>query len=194
MPALSQSSICEQCRCCEAYELTGAAPDDPQWRLCLWCADGVPCPNAQTKKKHALAQKAAAAVALPHHDHGVVHFASASKVSRTYLTSEVQRTRSIPTISANGDAMPKNNIEDLRNHLFETLRSLKGEVKPIEIERAKAIVAVAGKIIDTGKLEVALMKKVDQEPRTEFFGRSELSALNPPPEANKPRLTNGKAS
>lgn len=88
--------------------------------------------------------------------------------------------------------MPKNNIEELRSDLFDTLRSLKGKVETIEIERAKAIVAVAGKIIDTGKLEVLVMKKVGQEPQSAFFGPS--LALNPPPETpERPRLTNGKA-
>lgn len=196
-PALSQSSICEQCRCCEAYEITGAAPDDPQWRLCLWCADGVPCPNAQRKKKQALAQKAAAAVALPHHDHGVVHFASASKVSRAYQprrTREVPHAIAIPVTHLNGDDMPKNNIEELRNDLFDTLRSLKGPVQPIDLQRAKAVCEVAAKIIDTGKLEVSAMRKVDQEPRTEFFGQSTPALPATAGDQNlHPRKLNGHA-
>jgi hypothetical protein len=185
---------CEKCGCCEAYVYKPGTPDELQWTMCLWCADNVACPNLVKKRKQAAAQKAAAAVEPPHHDHGVMHFAGPSKVSRAYrVPAHTERARSIPTTSENGDVMPKNNIEDLRNDLFETLRSLKGEVKPIEIERAKAIVAVAGRIIDTGKLEVAVMRKVDQEPRTEFFGKSASPALNPPPGTpERPQLTNGK--
>jgi hypothetical protein len=184
---------CEKCGCCEVHVYKPGTADELIWSMCLWCADGVPCPNAKRKKQQAAAQKAAAAVEPAHHDHGVMHFAGASKVSRAYRTPQVERARSIPT-TVNGDAMPKNNIEDLRNDLFETLRSLKGEVRPIEIERAKAVCAVAGKIIDTGKLEVAVMQKANQKsPLTSGFftvPAPELTAA----EAPKPqRLTNGKA-
>jgi hypothetical protein len=182
---------CEKCGCCEAHVYKPGTADELAWSMCLWCADGVPCPNLVKKRKHAAAQKSAAAVAPPYHDHGVMHFASASKVSRTYLTSDVQRARSIPTTS-NGDDMPKNNIEELRNDLFDTLRSLKGEVKPIEIERAKAVCAVAGKIIDTGKLEIAVMQKAEQPIKTGFFTENiPAPALESKPE--KKRLTNGGA-
>jgi hypothetical protein len=47
----------------------------------------------------------------------------------------------------------KNHIEDLRNHLFETLESLRDEEKPMDIERAKAIVGVAQVIVDSAKAE-----------------------------------------
>lgn len=50
--------------------------------------------------------------------------------------------------------MPKNKIEDLRNHLFATLESLRDEEKPMEIERAKAIADVARVIVDSAKVEV----------------------------------------
>jgi hypothetical protein len=183
---------CGKCGCCEAYVCDAGTSHEEQWDMCLWCADGVPCPNAVEKTRRTTAAKMAAAIDPPRHDEGVMHFASASKVSRTYLTSEVQRARSIPTPTSNGEDMPKNNIEELRSDLFDTLRSLKGEVKPIDIQRASAVVAVAGKIIDTGKLEIALMKKLEQPLRTGFFtGNIPAPALAPPPE--KKRLTNGKA-
>ena len=47
----------------------------------------------------------------------------------------------------------KNKIEDLRNHLFATLEDLRDEEKPLDIERAKAIVEVAQVIVDTAKAE-----------------------------------------
>jgi hypothetical protein len=181
---------CEKCGCCEVHVYKPGTPDELAWSMCLWCADGVPCPNSKRKKQQAAAQKAAAAVTPPSHGEGVIHFAGVSKVSRAYRTPEVQRARSIPTTS-NGDAMPKNNIEELRDVLFETLRSLKGEVKPIEIQRASAMVAVAGKIIDTGKLEVAVMKKVGHSMHTGFFAENAAPALEPKTEEKQ--LTNGKA-
>jgi hypothetical protein len=110
---------CEKCGCCEVHVYKPGTPDELAWSMCLWCADGVPCPNAKKKKHQAAAQKAAAAVEPPHHDHGVMHFAGPSKVSRAYRTPQAERARSIPT-TVNGDEMPKNNIEELRNDLFET--------------------------------------------------------------------------
>lgn len=52
----------------------------------------------------------------------------------------------------------KNKIEDLRNHLFETLEQLKDPDKPMEIERAKAIAGVAKEIIASAKVEVDFLK------------------------------------
>lgn len=53
--------------------------------------------------------------------------------------------------------MPKNKIEDLRNHLFATLESLRDEAEPMDIERAKAIADVARVIVDSAKVEVAFI-------------------------------------
>jgi hypothetical protein len=186
---------CDKCGCCEVYTYKPGTADELPWSMCLWCADGVPCPNQVKKKKQAAAQRAAAAVEPPHHDEGVMHFAGPSKVSRAYrVPADNERTRAITdSDSTNGDAMSKNNIEELRNDLFATLRALKGEVKPIEIERAKAVCAVAGRIIETGKLEVAVMQKANQKaPLTGFFDTPsrELAAHSEP---SKPQLTNGKA-
>lgn len=51
----------------------------------------------------------------------------------------------------------KNKIEDLRNHLFDTIEALKDAEDPKmigqEIDRAKAIVGVAQVIVDTAKAE-----------------------------------------
>ena len=52
----------------------------------------------------------------------------------------------------------KNKIEDLRNHLFETLEALKDPDKPMEIDRGKAIANVANSIILSAKLEVDYLK------------------------------------
>lgn len=52
----------------------------------------------------------------------------------------------------------KNKIEDLRNHLFETLEALKDKDHPMEIERAKAIVGVAQVLVNSAKAEVEFIK------------------------------------
>jgi len=48
----------------------------------------------------------------------------------------------------------KNKIEDLRNHLFETLEALKDPDKPMDLERAKAVAGIAKEIIQSAKVEV----------------------------------------
>lgn len=45
-------------------------------------------------------------------------------------------------------------IEELREQLFATLRDLRDPVKPMEIDRAKAISEVAQTIINSAKVEV----------------------------------------
>lgn len=52
----------------------------------------------------------------------------------------------------------KNHIEDLRNHLFETLEALRDEEKPMDIERAKTIAGVAQVIVDSAKAENAFIQ------------------------------------
>ncbi|HEM7881364.1 hypothetical protein [Burkholderia contaminans] len=51
-----------------------------------------------------------------------------------------------------------NNIEALREHLFNTLQGLTDNEKPMEIERAKAIAEVAQVIINSAKVEVEHLK------------------------------------
>ena len=57
-----------------------------------------------------------------------------------------------PTESGN------NTITDLRAHLFDTLEALKDPTKPMDIDRAKAVAEVAGKIIDSARVEVEFAK------------------------------------
>lgn len=68
--------------------------------------------------------------------------------------------------------MPKNKVEDLRNHLFETLESLK-DCEPDKlgetIARAEAVVKVSGAIIDTARVEVAHAKVLNEMMGSEFL-------------------------
>lgn len=54
--------------------------------------------------------------------------------------------------------MPKNKIQDLRDHLFETIEMLKeGD---IDIERAEAITKVAQVIVNSAKVEVDYLNTI----------------------------------
>lgn len=45
------------------------------------------------------------------------------------------------------------NVNDLREHLFETLKALRDEKNPMDLERAKTISTVAQTIINSAKVE-----------------------------------------
>lgn len=52
----------------------------------------------------------------------------------------------------------KNKIDDLRNHLFETLESLKDKDEPMDLDRARAVADVARVIVESAKVEVEMVK------------------------------------
>ena len=67
--------------------------------------------------------------------------------------------------------MPKNQINHLRDHLFETLEALKDPDNPMELERAKAICEISQCIVNSAKVEVDLVRAVrGVAPGTNFFG------------------------
>lgn len=51
-----------------------------------------------------------------------------------------------------------NKIEDLREHLFDTLKMLKDDDPKMNIDKAKAISDIASKIIDSAKVEVSFIE------------------------------------
>lgn len=59
-------------------------------------------------------------------------------------------------------------IDDLRNHLFETIAALRDKDKPLDIDRAKAIAEVGKVIVESAKVEVAFAAATGQ-PRTSAF-------------------------
>lgn len=63
----------------------------------------------------------------------------------------------------------KNKIDDLRNHLFETLEALKDEDKPMDLDRARAVADVARVIIDSAKVEVHFLKVTGGIKSTDFL-------------------------
>ena len=69
----------------------------------------------------------------------------------------------------------KNKITDLRNHLFETIESLKDPDHPMEVQRAKAIYETAQTIIETGKLELQFIDLVGKGENSQFFDQPQLA-------------------
>lgn len=85
----------------------------------------------------------------------------------------------------------KNKIDDLRNHLFETLEELKDKEKPMELDRARAIADVAKVLVASAKVEVDFLKVTGALRSTDFlpaedvgtsgklFGRNAEGAAEP---------------
>lgn len=49
-------------------------------------------------------------------------------------------------------------IDDLRAELFATLKQLRDKDDPLDVARARAVVDVASVIVDTAKVEVAMLE------------------------------------
>lgn len=72
--------------------------------------------------------------------------------------------------------MARNKINDLRDHLFETLEALKDPDKPMDLDRARAICEVSQTIINSAKVEVDLVKAVSgNAPAGGFFNLQDES-------------------
>jgi len=73
----------------------------------------------------------------------------------------------------------KNQMVDLRNHLFATLEGLMDKEDPMELERAKAVTDVAQTLINSAKVEVDLVKVIGPEADSGFItsDKPQLPAL-----------------
>lgn len=79
----------------------------------------------------------------------------------------------------------KNKIEDLRNHLFETLEKLKDEESPMDLARARAVSDVAQTIINSAKVEVEFLKATGSRLGSGFIPEDPQPTL---PNGDRPRL------
>ena len=79
----------------------------------------------------------------------------------------------------------KNKLDDLRNHLFETLEALKDKDEPMELARARAIADVSRVIVESAKVEVNFLSVTGALRCTDFLPAEEET---PRP---KPKLTAG---
>lgn len=75
----------------------------------------------------------------------------------------------------------RHSIDDLRDHLFDTLRALRDPKAPMEIDRAKAIAEVGRAVIDSAKVEVDYLRVVGASGGTGF-----IPATDPPRALGKP--------
>jgi hypothetical protein len=63
----------------------------------------------------------------------------------------------------------KNKIEDLRDHLFETLEALRDPERPMALDRARAICDVSQTIINSAKVEVDFINAVGKASGSGFI-------------------------
>lgn len=73
----------------------------------------------------------------------------------------------------------KNKIDDLRNHLFETLEALKDEDKPMDLDRARAVADVARVLIESAKVEVDFLKVTGALRSTDFLPTDVVEIVRP---------------
>ena len=80
-------------------------------------------------------------------------------------------------------------ITQLRDHLMQTLASLRDRENPMEPDRARALAQVAGVLVDTARVEVEYIKATGAD-RSDFLeaapGTTQLPAPNDSPTANNP--------
>lgn len=73
-----------------------------------------------------------------------------------------------------------NDINELRTHMFETLRGLRDKDNPLDIDRAKAVSDIAKTIIDSVRVEVDFLRATGENRGTGFIVLLDASADNPP--------------
>lgn len=71
--------------------------------------------------------------------------------------------------------MPQININDVREHLMQTLQSLRDKDRPMDIDRARAVAQVASVLVDTAKVEIDYLRATGQE-RSTFLSDESVSA------------------
>jgi len=76
--------------------------------------------------------------------------------------------------------MPRNKIEDLRNHLFETLEALKDTDNPMPIDRARAVADVARVIVESAKVEVDFLRVTGGTKSTDFLPDGDSETVTRP--------------
>jgi hypothetical protein len=62
-----------------------------------------------------------------------------------------------------------NDINELRAHLFDTIRGLKSKEAPLDVARAQAIANVAKVMVESAKVEVQFLKVTGALKSTNFL-------------------------
>lgn len=77
-------------------------------------------------------------------------------------------------------------INELREHLMNTLEDLRNRSNPMEPDRARAIATVAGVLVDTARVEVDYIKATGAD-RSDFLeGQTSTPQLGGEPTAHNP--------
>jgi len=63
----------------------------------------------------------------------------------------------------------KPTIEDLRTHLFATLRDLRSKENPLDIDVAKAVADIGRVIVDSAKVEIEFLRTTGALKSTNFL-------------------------
>jgi len=71
-------------------------------------------------------------------------------------------------------------IDDLRDHLFETLAELRNKETPMDLDRARAIAEVGKVIVESAKVEVDFLKVTGAAQGTGFIPEAEPKAKTLP--------------
>lgn len=80
-------------------------------------------------------------------------------------------------------------INELREHLMETLAGLRDRYNPMEPDRARAVAQVASVLVDTAKVEVEFLKATHGD-RSDFLGKQEEDLPALPNNSNTPTAHN----
>ena len=78
-----------------------------------------------------------------------------------------------------------NDINKLRDHLFDTLDALKSEESPMDIKRAEAIAGVAQTIINSAKAETERMRVTGLETDSGFMPTPKMRRIPQPGEDDR---------
>lgn len=73
-----------------------------------------------------------------------------------------------------------NDINELREHLFATLRGLRDKDNPMDIDRARAVSQVASVVIDSARVEVEMSKVTGEETASGFIPTNKVGTTLPP--------------
>jgi hypothetical protein len=75
-------------------------------------------------------------------------------------------------------------MNDLREHLMQTLNALRDREKPMEVDRARAVAQVASVAVESAKVEVEYIRAIGGNSRSPFLTPTGTPEL-PAPDENK---------
>lgn len=68
-----------------------------------------------------------------------------------------------------------NNLDDLRDILFDTLKQLRDKDNPMDLDRAKTIGLITDRVIETAKVEVDAMR-ITRNSQSKFIPLAEVGS------------------